>query len=481
MLFIRELFIAVLNMSIVATIMIIIIFAIRTLLMHRLDKKVLFALWCVLLFRLACPFSISTDFTFMNIVKNGEENNFVNMKYINDDLITVSRVEIISNEVDNKAINNDDNTKAKSILSNIWLFFILVIFTYNMVMHIIISSKLKLATRHKSKKIQEVKDILKIKTNIIVYETDQIVSPFVLGVIKPRVYVPVGIEGARLKYILLHEFVHIKRLDYILKPIFYIVSAIHWFNPFVWLAFRYMSRDIEIICDESVIKAIGRKYRQGYAHTLVSFATKKNKIIPTYNNCYGIIDLTIRVKNIINYENSSLRNKILSILIVIFIAINFAMNPCFKKHDDEYFVNDFKKTYSMSYINVNIEKHKPTYNCPVSSSRVTQKYCLDKEHHHNGIDIFSTIGESVKVIDSGRVIYFGKYGKYKSIMKIDHGNGYQSWYGGIDNRELQLNDYVSKGQIIGNIIYSGLGPHLHLSILYNGEFVDPTEYIKFDN
>ena len=105
-----------------------------------------------------------------------------------------------------------------------------------------------------------------------VYETDKIESPFVFGIIRPKIYLPLGISEREQQYLIYHEEVHIKRFDYIIKQIYFITVIIHWFNPIVWKAFELMTQDMEMSCDERVMKDFKYDIKIEYSNSLLEFA-----------------------------------------------------------------------------------------------------------------------------------------------------------------------------------------------------------------
>lgn len=107
-----------------------------------------------------------------------------------------------------------------------------------------------------------------------IYITDETVSPFVMGIFRPRIYLPDGLGEKEQEYIILHEKFHIRRLDHMVKPMAFAALCIHWFNPFVWVAFILFCKDMEMSCDEAVIKKMGENIRADYSVSLLALSTK---------------------------------------------------------------------------------------------------------------------------------------------------------------------------------------------------------------
>lgn len=134
-----------------------------------------------------------------------------------------------------------------------------------------------------------------------IYETDAIDSPFVYGILKPLIFLPLGLSGAERAYVLLHEQTHIRRRDYLIKPLALCALCLHWFNPVIWVAFRLMNLDMEMSCDESVIGGFSREQTADYGETLLRLRVKRpmlagSPVAFNENSTKG------RIRNVLNYK-----------------------------------------------------------------------------------------------------------------------------------------------------------------------------------
>jgi len=118
---------------------------------------------------------------------------------------------------------------------------------------------------------RQLKSALHIEKSI--FESSSISSPFVLGIFRPKIYLPAGLQDSDRTYILRHEQIHIRRGDYAVKIILFAITCVHWFNPLVWLAFGLMSRDMEMSCDEKVVRDLGYDIRKNYSASLLSMVS----------------------------------------------------------------------------------------------------------------------------------------------------------------------------------------------------------------
>lgn len=151
-----------------------------------------------------------------------------------------------------------------------------------------------------------------------VYISDRISAPFTLGLVRPRIYLPAGLGQARQAYILCHEQVHIRRRDYLVKNLAFLLTAMHWYNPFVWTAFFFLGRDMEMSCDEKVIRLMGVDIKRSYSQSLLDFATGKQGMALTPLT-FGANGVKQRVKNVLSYQKTK-RLGVLSGILVLVLA-----------------------------------------------------------------------------------------------------------------------------------------------------------------
>lgn len=138
-----------------------------------------------------------------------------------------------------------------------------------------------------------------------VYEAAGIPTPFVLGLLRPRIYLPVGLNGAEQAHVLAHERAHIRRLDHVTRLLAYLALCLHWWNPLVWLAFRLSARDMELSCDERVLATSGADIRAGYANTLLNLSATRARL-PGTPLAFGESDAKTRITNVLRYRRPAL-------------------------------------------------------------------------------------------------------------------------------------------------------------------------------
>jgi len=147
----------------------------------------------------------------------------------------------------------------------------------------------------------------KIRTSILVrdniYETDFIKTPFVFGIIKPKIYIPLGLDSHELSYVIQHEQVHIKRRDHLIKPAAFLITVIHWFNPLAWVAYIFISRDMELSADEYILDHSSADIGREYSSLLLKLSVKTNELLNPL--AFGKSSIKTRVKNVLGYKKQS--------------------------------------------------------------------------------------------------------------------------------------------------------------------------------
>ena len=166
------------------------------------------------------------------------------------------------------------------------------------------------------------------------WEHPAVNSPFILGFVRPRIYLPAGLAGQPRRFILCHERAHLRRLDHIVKPICWVALALHWFNPMVWAAYILMSRDIEAACDEAVIRRLGPQVKADYSATLLALATNGRVPAPCplafdEGNAKG------RIKNVLRYRRPALWIVVVSVIAAVLAAVCLLTDPVAAKAPDD--------------------------------------------------------------------------------------------------------------------------------------------------
>lgn len=330
----------ILEMSIAGSACILAVLALRVLL-RKMPKVFSYVLWAIVFLRLICPFSLRSSHFGLMLWDMGQmletaayEQELAEYQALvhKDDLgeTDVSMAEDKADGWDNVGSKSPHQGSTDDVQSNmigsryshsavqrqerrwvtagsaVWAAGVAVLLGYSLVSYILLRRRLRQAV-----KIQE-----------DVYESDRISTPFLLGVLDSRIYLPMGLEAEEKAYVLAHELVHLRRRDYLVKMVTWLILSLHWFNPLVWLAYGLMVRDMEMSCDESVIRRLGRESKKAYSQTLLAISGTAGgdlvrKLLPTAPLSFGEKDIRSRVKNILAYRSVKAGTGVLLILLLI--------------------------------------------------------------------------------------------------------------------------------------------------------------------
>lgn len=345
-----NIFMTVVNMSITATFAALIIFVFRCIFGKRIPKLFSYALWSIVLLRLVLPFSFSSAFSILHKVNPnvGQYGETLSQTYFTPDFGTSALPQqgieetqaIIGNTLENAVRGgvsaSEGLTQGNYIMIGcavIWMIGVVALLTYSIISYLKITRRVSTATRLKKEELIEFcNGIVKLRWPFEVYVSDQIEGPFVCGILKAKIILPSCLlkkenYEKELKHILLHEMVHIKRFDYILKPLAYVALVIHWFNPVMWIWFYLASKDMEMSCDEKVIRISRIDQRGSYANTLLEISMKQNNLFAGGLLSFGESNIGERVKNIMKYKNPKIWVVAASILIIVAFGILLLSNP----------------------------------------------------------------------------------------------------------------------------------------------------------
>lgn len=320
-----QIFAKVLNMSLTASLVIVLVIAARFVL-RKSPKVFSYALWAVVLFRLLCPVSLPSPVSLLGLLDAPvaqTEGITTTVEYIPYKVVETAAE---NPQPDHQPQNPVAQTPAQSqqttvetkrnplstaeIVTYIWLAGIAVMVIVG------VGSYLRFR-RHLTGAMQ-------VKDNI--YLVDHIDSAFVAGLIRPKVYLPSDIPLKQMGYIIAHEQYHIRRLDHVTKHLSFAALCIHWFNPLVWVAFILSGKDLEMSCDEAVIKKLGEGIRADYSASLLSLATGR-RIIAGTPLAFGEGDTKSRIKNMAKWKQPPKWVSIVSFILCFSFLTACAANP----------------------------------------------------------------------------------------------------------------------------------------------------------
>ena len=329
-----------LNMSITAGITIVAVIGVRFLL-RRAPKIFSYALWGIVLFRLLCPFSFSSRFSALSLLDQAKrEQTAVQMQSSAEEPVvhwedkaaadhTVDQVlippltpaqnpDFVIYEKEETRIYEEEpltehfwnEKRVLTLFYGIWGAGVAVLLSVNLV------------TLWRLKRKTAV--CLPLRGNV--YFCDQVDTPFCLGVFRPRIYLPSSLGEREREYILLHEKHHIRRCDHVMKLLAFLALCLHWFNPFVWVAFVLAGKDMEMSCDEAVMKQMDRDIREEYSLSLLQLATGR-RVFAATGLSFGEGNPKQRIRNVMNYKKPGFWVVIVAIAGCMVTTVVLATNP----------------------------------------------------------------------------------------------------------------------------------------------------------
>jgi beta-lactamase regulating signal transducer with metallopeptidase domain len=300
-----KLFLTVLNMSATGAFVIAAVMLAR-LPLKKAPKWISYALWAVAAFRLVCPFTFESV---LSLVPRNVEFPEPSAEYIVHWPPYSTYDGVLQTLPLHTADGITDTRTIYELLAPVWLAGIAIMLIYSVVSIILLHRRLRGAALSADG----------------VYEAENLKTPFVIGLFRPRIYIPSGISGEERRYIVLHERTHIRRRDHIVKMFAYYALCLHWFNPLAWAAFWLCGADMEMSCDERVLKELGGELRCDYSMSLVRAAANR-RIWNGSPLAFGEGGMKERVKNVLNFRKPSRIIVVAAIALAAALTIGFAVN-----------------------------------------------------------------------------------------------------------------------------------------------------------
>lgn len=332
-------FITILNISITASYIALAAMMLR-LMLKKNPKWISCLLWALVAIRLLVPFSFESK---LSLIPDTEPVKAVSSAVSSDSAVT-NKTPVINNQVTvdtpntpansvthitpDKSEDNpvqdispigpttdtsnskESNRSIYPVLSYIWIGGAGCMLAYSVISYLRIKARVRAS----------------IRTDKNIYICDNISTPFILGVIKPKIYLPSALWGDELRYITNHEKAHLRRCDHLWKPLGFLLLSIHWFNPVMWLAYILLCRDIELACDEKVLKEMGTNSKKHYSETLLTFSTER-RLVSACPLAFGEVGVKQRIKNILNYKKPAFWVILLSLVLCVAVGLCFLTNP----------------------------------------------------------------------------------------------------------------------------------------------------------
>lgn len=306
-------FLKIVNMSIAASWLILAVVLLRVVL-KKAPKWINVLLWGIVAFRLICPFSFESA---LSLIPSAETiSPEIMMDWTPEISTGVSSIDKVVNPIITDTFAPEPIASANPlqllipVLAIVWAIGIIAMLVYAAVSYFRLQKKVGAS--------------LSVRDNIWI--CDDIQTPFILGFFKPSIYIPSGTDEAQLPYIIAHENAHLKRCDHWWKPLGYLVLAIHWFNPLVWIAYILLCRDIELACDEKVIRGLNQNESISYSEALLSCSVNRRTVM-VCPLTFGEVGVKERVKNVLNYKKPAFWIVAIAVVSSIVLGVCFLTNP----------------------------------------------------------------------------------------------------------------------------------------------------------
>ena len=313
-----EIFLKIINMSISASWLVLAVLILR-LVLRKAPKWANVLLWEIVAVRLLCPFSIEST---LSLIPSAETISPEIMMDATPSVQTgIPAINSAVNPVIGQSLAPAPGASANPlqiwipVLAAIWAIGVAALFAYTAISY----WRLR----------REVFTAVILRENI--YQSENVSSPFVIGIIKPRIYLPFKMVGQNLEHVVAHEQAHIRRKDHWWKPLGFLLLTIHWFNPLMWLAYVLLCRDIELACDEKVIKELGNQQRADYTQALLACSVSR-RMIAACPLAFGEVGVKERVKSVMNYRKPAFWVVAITVLACVVVAVCFLTNPA-TRHD----------------------------------------------------------------------------------------------------------------------------------------------------
>ena len=327
-------FLAFLQRNGMVAVVILAVFAVRALL-RKCPKKYSYALWAIVGIRMLFDLPIASGWSLFNLfrlVKSrsqmSEIAHYTGVSGVHaqtavQNVTQISAGSRVTGDAASEAgLTGAMTTSQKicAVLFFVWLIGIFLFLGYGMYSYIKCRSMVRTAVRLT---VNETSG--NVRRTIKIWECDCIPSPFVLGIFCPQIYIPFRMKEEEQQYILAHESWHIRRHDPLWKLIAFVLLAVYWWNPLAWIVFFYMTRDMEMSCDEAVLAQFGNQIKKGYSASLLAFAMERHpySFAPV---AFGEADAGRRIKNVLNFKKPHTWVAAIATILVVIVAVSCLTN-----------------------------------------------------------------------------------------------------------------------------------------------------------
>ena len=370
-------FLKILNMSISASWLALVVLVVRFLL-KKAPKWLTVLLWGMVAVRLICPFSFESA---LSLTPSSE--TLPRDIVLGPDFDINSGIEPIDRRVNDYlgdryfegvTVPAGNGFNVMRTLSTLWIGGVVIMTAYAAVSYCGLRRR--------------VSDAVRLRDNI--YQSENVDSPFVFGLLRPRIYLPFGMEQKPMEQVIAHERAHISRRDHWWKPLGFVLLTVHWFNPLLWVCYLLLCRDIELACDQKVIKQMKPEEKADYSQVLVDCSVSRTAIAAC-PLAFGEVGVKERVKSVMNYKKPTFWMVAAAVLACLFVAVCFLTDPVAPEFNEESNPNsagiyDGRITQLLEIIGSSplhssnpgdyIDEHNGEYRELLNYGEYTLKYCF---------------------------------------------------------------------------------------------------------
>lgn len=308
-----DLLIKLFNASISASFLVLAVIAFR-LIFRKAPKAITVFLWALVAIRLICPVSFESS---LSLIPNAETIPTEILSVDPHKGINSTSFEVIENPIYTDFIDSDVTVDSIDsfqwdvvYLTYGWLMGMGIMVLYSIISYLRIYLKIRQS--------------MPLRANIFICDT--INTPFIFGIVRPRIYLPSSMGEEDMSYVIAHEKAHLKRRDYLWKPLGFLLLTVYWFNPVLWLAYVLLCRDIELACDERVIKEMGAEIKKPYSMALINCSVPR-RMISACPVAFGEVGVKKRIKAVLNYKKPAFWVIAAAVIASIAVAVCFMTNP----------------------------------------------------------------------------------------------------------------------------------------------------------
>ena len=364
-----KIFLHLINMSISASYIVLAVLILRPLL-KKAPKWIAPIFWGIVAVRLLCPFSFESIFSLIPSAQTVSPDIMMNASpSINSGIPIVNDIvnPIISGSF-SPSLGDSANPLQIwiPVITSVWLGGVLAMLAYAVFSYV--------------KILRKVRTAVLFENNI--YQSENVASPFVLGIIKPKIYLPFNIDKKDTEYVIAHERSHIKRKDHLWKPLGFILLAIYWFNPLFWLAYVLLCRDIELACDEKVIKELDGTARADYSEALLNCSVNR-RMISACPLAFGEVGIKKRIRSVLSYKKPAFWLLVAALVACTVVTVCFLTNPI---DEDRIGINSISVEKSASgTVNLKIGYHSTSGGYSIDYVGASEgEYCGDGMREYDG-------------------------------------------------------------------------------------------------